>query len=117
MNNKNKLLLPLFFIFSVNTVFASSCPQASPVTSPGFCSSFKTAAECHCISSGLPRKMCTNYRLLYKRMIDTFGSLQRACEYQHDTSIQECIDDWNCFLSGGLASDSGSCNGTGQACI
>lgn len=116
MNNKNKLILSLFFFFSFKAL-ASSCPQAMTVTSPGFCNSFKSAAECHCISSGLPRKMCTNYRLLYKRMIDTFGSLQRACEFQHDTTTQECIDDWNCFLSGGLTSSSGSCSGTGQSCV
>lgn len=116
MNNKNKLILTGLCLFTLNSFAASSCPQASSVTSAEFCSSFKTAAECHCISSGLPRKMCNNYKLLYKRMMDTFGSLQRACEYQHDTSVQECIDDWNCFLSGGSTSNSGTCSGTGLPC-
>lgn len=117
MNNKKKRLI--FGVLSIlsSWAFASSCPPATSVTSPGFCNSFKTAAECHCISSGFPKGMCKNYRLLYKRMLDTFGSLQRACEFQHDTSVQECMDDWNCFLSGGVTSSSGSCSGNGQACV
>lgn len=116
MNKKNILIFAVLVMFSTWS-FAGSCPSASSVTSPGFCSSFKVAAECHCISSGLPRGMCNNYRLLYKRMLDTFGSLQRACEFQHDTSVQECIDDWNCFLAGGQTSSSVACSGTGEACV
>ena len=116
--NKNLRLvvLSMFFLFA-NGSFASSCPTANPVGSSGFCPSFKVAAECHCISSGLPKGMCTNENLLYKRMIDTFGSLRRACEFQHDTSAQECIDDWNCYLSGGVTSNSEACSGTGASCV
>lgn len=115
--NKNKLLVLNVLLLFSSAIFAYSCPTASPVTSSGFCGSFSVAAECHCISSGLPRGMCKNHRLLFKRLIDTFGSLQKACEFQKDTSIQECIDDWNCYLSGGLTSNSESCSGTGAACI
>ncbi len=96
---------------------SSACPSATPVNAPGFCGSFKVAAECHCAASGLPRGMCANHRLLYERMINTFGSLQRACEFQHDTNTQECIDDWNCYLSGGVTSKSEPCNGNGEPCI
>ncbi|MDF1757746.1 MAG: hypothetical protein P1U74_05570 [Legionellaceae bacterium] len=110
------LVLGSLFCLSLG-VFAGSCPVASPVSSSAFCSSFKVAAQCHCTSSGLPKGMCNNQKLLYKRMIDTFGSLKRACEFQHDTSVQECIDDWNCFLSGGLTSNSQSCSGNGAACV
>ncbi len=116
MNNINKLILTGLFLLAFNSFASPSCPKASPVTTSDFCSSFKIAAECHCISSGLPRKMCNNYKLLYKRMMDTFGSLKRACEYQHDTTVQECIDDWNCFLSGGFTSNSETCSGTGSPC-
>ncbi len=110
-----KFTLLIAFIY-IPTVFAS-CPMAQPITSSDFCASFKAAAECHCSSSGLPRGMCVNQRLLYKRMIDTFGSLKRACEFQHDTTAQECIDDWNCYLSGGVTSNSEYCSGTGAACV
>src|SRR3990167_1233261 len=102
MNKKNKLIFGILCLSS-SYIFATSCPRATAFTSSEFCNSFKSAAECHCVSSGFPRGMCTNYRLLYKRMLDTFGSLQKACEFQKETSTQECIDDWNCFLSGGLA--------------
>lgn len=117
MNNKSRFLWLGIFFVTCNVFASSSCPQAAAVTSAEFCSSFKIAAECHCISSGLPRKMCANYKLLYKRMVDAFGSLQRACDYQHDTTAQECIDDWTCFLSGGLTSNSEPCSGTGESCI
>ncbi|MDP3561859.1 MAG: hypothetical protein Q8R83_06755 [Legionellaceae bacterium] len=115
--NKTKITLLSSVIFSLSlTVQAASCPSATRPSAPGFCSSFKIAAECHCISSGLPRGMCMNHELLYKRMITTFGSLQKACEFQHDISAQECIDDWNCFRFGGLTSSSELCSGTGAAC-
>ncbi|OGV35608.1 MAG: hypothetical protein A3E88_06585 [Legionellales bacterium RIFCSPHIGHO2_12_FULL_35_11] len=116
MNKNIKLLVASTLFFLSDIGFSSSCPVASPVVSIDFCKSFKVAAQCHCASSGLPRAMCNNEHLLYKRMIDTFGSLKRACEYQHDTSVQECIDDWECYLSGGLTSKSEACSGTGAAC-
>lgn len=117
MKKKLRLLLGgVLYLFSMG-VIAASCPVASAVSSPEFCNSFKIAAECHCISSGLPRGMCTNQTLLYKRMIDTFGSLKRACEFQRDASVQECIDDWNCYLSGGVTSDLQSCSGNGNPCV
>lgn len=93
-----------------------SCPSATPSQS-NFCGSFKVAAECHCMTSGLPKGMCANMDLLYARMISTLGSLQRACEYQHNTSVQECIDDWNCYRFGGVTSQNQLCSGTGAACV
>ena len=94
----------------------SACPTATPTDSAAFCSSFKTAAECHCTSSGLPKGMCTNMGLLYSRMISTFGTVQRACQFQHDTSTEICIDDWNCYRQGGLNKDNQLCSSTGSAC-
>ncbi len=96
--------------------WGSACPYAQPNSAPGFCASFKTAAQCHCQASGLPASMCTNMQLIYSRMISVFGSVQRACAYQSDTSVQECIDDWSCYRSGGLNSQQQLCSGTGQAC-
>ena len=94
----------------------SSCPVASAIDGPGFCSSFRVAAQCHCTSTGLPKGMCTNMKSLYDRMTTMFGSLARACEYQHDTTPQKCIDAWNCYRLGGFTSQNELCNGTGRAC-
>ncbi|MDP3706399.1 MAG: hypothetical protein Q8R24_10930 [Legionellaceae bacterium] len=109
------LVASLIFSFSF-AAHAASCPTAAPSNTPGFCSSFKVAAQCHC-SKSLPAGMCTDERQLYKRMTAAYGSLQRACESQHETSAQECVDDWNCYLSGGLTSKSELCSGSGTACI
>ncbi len=107
-------LLALCYSFSA---FAfSGCPQAVSDDNPGFCSSFKSVAECHCKESGLPTGMCRDMEALYKRMMSTFGSLQKVCEYQTDTSVQTCIDDWVCYRQGGRDSQGRLCSSTGRAC-
>jgi len=55
-------------------------------------------------------------KVVYDRMINMFGSLKRACEYQRDTSVQNCMDDWNCYRFGGVNSLGGLCSSTGKAC-
>ena len=114
---KNTLILffGLFLIASFSTAF-SACPQATSASAPGFCSSFKLAAQCHCASAGLPKGMCLNMKSIYDRMISMFGSAQRACEYQRDTSVQNCMDAWACYRSGGKTSQNVMCSGTGSAC-
>lgn len=102
----------LAFSFSSN----AACPQAAPVNSDAFCYSFQSVAECHCKASGLPKKMCDNIPLVYQRMISTFGTIERACRYQKETSFQNCMNDWQCYLNGGTTSDGLLCNGTGAAC-
>lgn len=92
------------------------CPQALPTDSPKFCPSFKSVAECHCVSAGLPKMMCQNVESIYTRMISMFGSLQKACEYQKDTTVQTCIDDWNCYRKGGKDSQGRLCSSTGKSC-
>lgn len=94
----------------------SKCPQAVQDDQPGFCPSFRSVAECHCVESGLPKGMCQDMKALYSRMISMFGSLQKACEYQHDTATQTCIDVWNCYRLGGKDSLGRSCSSTGNAC-
>ena len=113
-----KKLTILFFCFFTISSFSSmaACPSATSSNSPGFCSSFKLAAQCHCTSSGLPMGMCMDMKLLYSRMISTFGSVKRACEFQHDTSVQNCVDDWNCYRSGGKNSQNALCSSTGNVC-
>lgn len=110
-------LLVLFCSFSSLIANAqSSCPQALSNTHASFCPSFKAVAKCHCTESGLPSGMCEDMNALYNRMMYIFGSLQKVCEYQHDTSVQTCIDDWNCYRLGGKNSQGKLCSSTGRAC-
>ena len=108
-----KSILFLFLsMLSIASFAADStkCKQATPTNDPGFCTSFKSVAECHCTESGLPKSMCQDMKQLYDRMISIFGSLQKACEYQHDTDTQTCIDDWNCYRLGGKDSKGQLCS-------
>jgi hypothetical protein len=93
-----------------------SCPQALPASHSNFCASFKKVAICHCTSSGLPPTVCQDMESIYNRMVGMFGSVERACEYQHDTSKQVCIEDWRCYRSGGEDSKGNLCSATGYAC-
>lgn len=107
----------VFFLFLSLMSFQSlACSQALPVDEPGFCQSFANAARCYCQSQGLPAKMCANVKLIYNRMISTFGSIDKACRYQKENSYQTCLDDWQCFLNGGVLADGRVCSGTGQSC-
>ena len=99
--------------FNINTF---SCSIAAPTDSLTFCSTFKVAATCYCTSSGLPSGMCQDMNALYNRMMIVFGSLQKACDYQHYTTPQDCVDNWTCYLRGGIDSRGRLCNGTKQPC-
>jgi hypothetical protein len=114
--SKKLFLIASIFLSSFFSVSSMACPGATEINGSGFCSSFQIAAQCHCTSSGLPSGMCNNMNLLYDRMVSMFGSLQRACEYQHDTSTQNCIDSWNCYRQGGTTSQNLLCSGTGHSC-
>lgn len=104
------------FLMTSLSVSHAACQSAAPVTSSAFCSSFQSAAQCHCTQSGLPSGMCTKMSSIHARMISMFGSLRKACEYQKDVSVQACIDDWNCYQLGGLTSQGELCSGTGRSC-
>ncbi len=77
----------------------SSCPQAVSTTDGGFCASFKSVASCQCVERGMPSKACQSMDLLYNAMIATYKTVERACANQHDTSTQNCIDDWKCYIA------------------
>lgn len=111
-----KKILSLWFFFSVVSIQSFACPQALPVDDPGFCQSFSDVARCYCQSQGLPARMCSNVQLIYNRMISTFGSIDRACRYQRENTYQNCLDDWQCFLNGGVLADGRVCSGTGLPC-
>jgi hypothetical protein len=103
--------------FSFNNPLAYlNCPQASSTDDPAFCASFKTSAICHCVASGLPSGMCQSIKRIHDLMLARYGSEQRACENQHDTSTQNCLDDWQCYHVGGTDTQGRLCNSTGNAC-
>jgi hypothetical protein len=104
----------LFFLCTC--VFAGNCSKAAPPESVAFCSTFKVAATCYCTSSGLPSGMCQDLEALYKRMISVFGDLKTACQYQRNTTTQDCIDSWNCYRVGGKTSQNKLCSSTGKKC-
>lgn len=93
-----------------------ACVNALPTNDINFCSSFKAAATCYCTSSGVPAGMCQNMHALYGRMMSMFGSLERACGFQHYTSQQDCVDNWNCYLQGGSDSQGRACSSNHNAC-
>ena len=94
----------------------ATCPTAAPNTTPEFCESFKSVAKCHCMASGLSDGMCSDMNTLYQRMLVVFRSLERACNYQQNTSPQDCIDSWNCYRHGGVTSTGQLCSSSGAAC-
>lgn len=107
-----KELLLGISVFTATSAFA--CTNALPTDDANFCSSFKSTATCYCISSGVPSGMCQDMFMLYYRMMSVFGTLQKACEYQTYTSTQDCINNWNCYLHGGVDSNGHACNGGTQ---
>ena len=108
------LLLCSFTSFA--TVQFTSCPQASDTNTTNFCATFKTAAACHCMETGLPSAMCNDMGTVYNLMIARYGNVQKACQAQTDTPTQTCIDDWSCYRSGGVDSKGRKCSSTGNAC-
>lgn len=103
----------LFFLSS--TVFC--CGSALPTNDVNFCPSFKSVATCYCTASGLPAGMCQDMNALYNRLMGVFGSLKKACEYQHYTTPQDCMDNWNCYRIGGTDSRGRLCSATKLPCM
>jgi hypothetical protein len=111
-----KMIGVALLLFINSSVFAFACSNALPTDNPGFCSSFKSVATCYCTNSGLPSGMCQDMNALYNRMIGMFGSLQKACEFQHYTTTQDCVDNWNCYRLGGVDSRGRLCSSNRNAC-
>ena len=111
--------IKLIHTFLLGLVFSGisfACPKVSAYDTPEFCGMFESIARCHCQASGLSAKMCSNVPLIYSRMLSTFGSIERACRFQKDTTPQNCIDAWQCYLKGGQLANGQVCNGTGSPC-
>jgi hypothetical protein len=112
-NFKNIFLASLMTLSSFNVL---ACGKASAYDTPEFCQNFQEIAKCHCVASGLTARMCSNVPQIYNRMISAFGSIERACRFQKDTSVQNCVDAWQCYQQGGQLADGRICNGTGLPC-
>lgn len=115
INFRHTLLLSLLAV-SINVFAAGACPKALPTDNVAFCPSFKSAAACNCTANGQGPAVCQNMKKMYALMLSMFGDLKSACNFQHNTSAQECIDDWNCYISGGKDSQGRACASSGKAC-
>ena len=115
-NGVNKFVWMVLISIYSSLVFSSNCPQAVAADDENFCSSFQSVAQCHCQASGLPASMCNNVSLVYRRMIITFGNIERACMFQKETSTATCLEYWRCFQEGGMTDSGLLCNGNGSAC-
>lgn len=104
------------YLFAFSAFAFTSCPKAEVTNSPVFCESFKTAARCYCTSSGLPAGLCQNVDEIYLRMIIIYTNLENACRSQKYTTQQDCLDNWRCYLYGGMDSQSRICNSNGSRC-
>lgn len=112
-----KIIIGFALAIISGSVFAfDACPMALPTNDPGFCASFQSVAQCHCNETGTPKAICSSMERIYIGMIARFGSVQRACEYQHNTSTQDCIDDWTCYKNGGTDSQGRMCSSSGNKC-
>lgn len=94
-----------------------NCAHAALPNQRNFCAGFRASASCYCTSAGLPNSMCQDISHIYQRMLLVFDSVQKACEFQHDTNKQICMDSWKCYREGGKDSQGHWCNQTGQACL
>jgi hypothetical protein len=113
------ILSLLVSLLSFSAFAAITCGQALPANDPGFCGSFQSVAVCHCINeSGLGEKVCKHMSMdtLYNLMIAKYKTQQKACDLQHDTTPQTCMDDWNCYRLGGKDSQGQACSSTGRVC-
>lgn len=114
-----RIFILFAFLLSFSSFAAkapSACGQADPDDSASFCPSFAAIAACHCTESGVPAGKCSDMNFVYNIMIARFITLDRACEYQTDTTKQACIDDWNCYRQGGVDSNGKLCSSVGRAC-
>lgn len=111
-----KIVILLIFLLGCGAASATNCGQASPIDSPNFCTSFKNVARCHCIANGMHERLCENVNLIYKLMMNRYKSLENACRSQQDTTVQKCVESWNCYLSGGKNSEGRLCSNTGARC-
>jgi hypothetical protein len=115
------MLKKFFFALSINLfefspVAFSVCPLAIPTNDPRFCEDFQSVAACHCRESGLHPDFCADTQALVNFMISFYGTLERACKSQKVTTQADCLDNWNCYLKGGIDSRGRLCSSNQKAC-
>lgn len=112
-----KTLALAICLFSISSfAMTTTCPPAAPTTDSGFCASFAASASCYC-SNSLPKRMCENVEQIYKLMLARYGSIETACKFQKETTMQTCLDDWHCYRIGGTNVEGAQCSGSGKSCI
>ncbi|WP_084273736.1 hypothetical protein [Legionella fairfieldensis] len=111
-----RIIIAVFTCFFYVSGYAV-CPNALPTNDVNFCASFKDTAGCHCREL-LPKggALCNNPHLIYETMLIRYKSLQNACATQTYTSAQDCMDNWSCYLNGGVDSHGRICSSTRLAC-
>ncbi len=110
------MMKTLFFIAVAFFSFSSfACSNASPTDDVSFCATFKTAAACYC-SESLPGCSRLSMDRIYSLLITRYRTLEAACNSQHHTDAQTCIDDWNCYRLGGIDSQGRACSSTQLPC-
>src|SRR5580693_2747985 len=97
-----------------NVALPEDCKKADPIDSPTFCTTFEAAAKCYCRNASPIPAACKSASKVYEYMLSVHhGNLEKACKYAADhqpgTTPQECIDDWNCWRSGGRDSNGKLC--------
>jgi len=107
-----KLFVIAIAFFSLSSF---ACPDATSTDDVNFCSSFKTAAACYC-SESLPGCSRLSMDQIYSLLITRYRTVEAACNSQHNTDAQTCIDDWNCYRLGGMDSRGRFCNSTQLSC-
>lgn len=105
----------LFVLVAFFSVSSFACTPAQPTSDVNFCETFKTAAGCYC-SQSLPGCSRLSMQKIYSLMTTRYGSLEGACKNQSNTSVQDCIDGWNCYLHGGKKANGEACSSTELPC-
>jgi hypothetical protein len=104
-------------LLSCLSLSSYACNDAADTSSSNFCPTFRSSVYCYCTDVWkMPGTLCQDMNRVYSMMVDTHGSLERACEFQKNTPKQRCIDNWNCYHNGGRDSHGALCSSTGRSC-
>ena len=106
-----------FFVvtcFANASIPAQNCPNDLPTNHPSFCYSFPDAATCYCRAQA-PGGMCANMQIITNQMLGI--GIERACYIQHFVSFKDCVDNWHCYIYGGVDSSGRLCSSNGSKCI
>lgn len=90
-----------------------------------FCGAFEHSAKCHCEDESPFKNMCddaagnVDMTKIYNNMVQFYGSVDGACTHAEAKGYetkQTCLDDWQCYRTGGTVSDGTQCQQTGASC-